>query len=266
MLDFPGYGFSGKPRGWGYSLVRDAELLEHYVNDVLGAPSITVLAHDRGDSVALVYAARGPRARIEHLVLTNANIFLPMSNLTVFQRLVLDPETAPDVLAATTPQRLAEGLGTSTFTPARGPSDPEIEALAVCFAHEDGTAVLHETIQYLVERSEHEHEWLSALAASDVPTTLVWGLYDTVSPVRVAMHVWHEYLVSKPGRNGLYFVPGANHYVQNDRPEALVTSVLHALDTTDRTPGAIGTETDAPLFVDESRARLPSHEEVLRGD
>src|SRR3954468_24480331 len=30
-LDFPGYGFSSKPRGWGYSLRRDAELLDHYL-------------------------------------------------------------------------------------------------------------------------------------------------------------------------------------------------------------------------------------------
>jgi pimeloyl-ACP methyl ester carboxylesterase len=28
MLDFPGYGFSDKPRGWSYSLGRDAELLD----------------------------------------------------------------------------------------------------------------------------------------------------------------------------------------------------------------------------------------------
>src|SRR5947209_687543 len=39
-LDFPGYGFSGKPRGWGYSLRRDAELLDHYLAEVLGAESV----------------------------------------------------------------------------------------------------------------------------------------------------------------------------------------------------------------------------------
>jgi pimeloyl-ACP methyl ester carboxylesterase len=26
-LDFPGYGFSDKPQGWGYSLARDEELI-----------------------------------------------------------------------------------------------------------------------------------------------------------------------------------------------------------------------------------------------
>src|SRR5690348_3407115 len=30
-MDFPGFGFSSKPLGWGYSLVRDAEVLEHYM-------------------------------------------------------------------------------------------------------------------------------------------------------------------------------------------------------------------------------------------
>src|SRR5690349_13091753 len=55
-LDFPGYGFSDKPRGWGYSLRRDAELLDHYLAEVVGAESVVMVAHDRGDSVALIHA------------------------------------------------------------------------------------------------------------------------------------------------------------------------------------------------------------------
>lgn len=47
MLDFPGYGFSDKPRGWGYSLRRDAELLDHYLAEVVGAESVVMVAHDR---------------------------------------------------------------------------------------------------------------------------------------------------------------------------------------------------------------------------
>lgn len=31
-LDFPGYGFSDKPQGWGYSLARDEELIEFYLS------------------------------------------------------------------------------------------------------------------------------------------------------------------------------------------------------------------------------------------
>ena len=37
-LDFPGYGFSAKPQGWGYSsLARDEELIEFYLAQVIGA-------------------------------------------------------------------------------------------------------------------------------------------------------------------------------------------------------------------------------------
>jgi pimeloyl-ACP methyl ester carboxylesterase len=270
-LDFPGYGFSDKPRNWGCSLTRDAELLAHYIDEVLGADSVVMVAHDRGDSVALIHAAgagaAASRARLDHLVLSNANIFLPMSNLTTFQRLVLDPATAPEILEVTTPQRLAEGLGANTFTPPRDASDPEIKALAACFAHDDGVAVLHEMIQYLVERSANEEEWLAALAASDVPTTIIWGLHDTVSPPRVVMWVWLQFLMGKRGANALYFVEGANHYLQNDQPDAFVDALSHALDPdAARTPGAISAEPGAPVLVDCSRARVPTASEVLRGD
>ena len=78
-------------------------------------------------------------------------------------------------------------------------SDPEIAALARCFAHNDGIAVLPDTIQYLNERAADETNWLQALSTSDVDTTLVWGLHDNVAPVRVANYVWQEFSGDKPG-------------------------------------------------------------------
>ena len=267
-IDFPGYGFSDKPRGWGYSLQRDADLLDHYLAEVVGADSVVMLSHDRGDSVALIHAARvregEARVGLDHLLLTNGNIFLPLSNLTDAQRMMLDPTASEQLLPNLTPELLAAGMGATTFSPARGPEDPEVQALAETFAHADGVGVLHETIQYLVERSADEGSWLSALSASEVAVTLIWGVYDTVSPPRVPFHVWHEHLMFKPGRNSLYLVPGANHYVQNDRPEALVETVLHALDSEAQpSPGAINPSPGAPVLVDCSRERLPQASELL---
>jgi pimeloyl-ACP methyl ester carboxylesterase len=268
-LDFPGYGFSAKPAGWGYSLRRDAELIDFYASEVVGADAAVVVGHDRGDSVALLHAVRcaeGQSAmRLEHLVLTNGNIFLPLSSLTGAQRQVLDGQSWPAVAAVLTPARLAEGMGASTFTPPRTAGDPEVEALSATFGHDDGIKVLHETIQYLVERSEHEQAWLSALARASFPVTMIWGLCDTVSPPRVASYVWNEYLMLKPGRNRLYFIPDANHYLQADRPDAFVTALLHALDRVDdQPPGALGTDPGAPLLIDSSRARLPAAADLLR--
>ncbi len=267
-LDFPGYGFSDKPRGWGYSLARDARLLGFYLSEIAGAESAIVVAHDRGDSVALIHAARCAAGecpvRLEHLLLTNGNVFLPLSNLTPWQRLMLDQTTAAQVVANMTPEILAQGMGATTFTPPRGADDPDVLALAATFAHRDGLAVMHETIQYLHERSADEQSWLEGLADSEIPTTLIWGLNDTVSPPRVPMHVWDRYLMLKPGANSLYFIPDANHYLQNDRPDAFAQAVRHALTGPEvSAPGAIDSSPGSPVLVDCSRERLPTATELL---
>jgi pimeloyl-ACP methyl ester carboxylesterase len=270
-LDFPGYGFSDKPPGWGYSLARDEELIEYYLAEVIGAEAGVVVAHDRGDSVALLHAARCAEGRsamrLEHLVLSNANIFLPLSNLTGAQRQALDPDTWAKAAAVVTPAMLAEGMGAQMFTPPRKAGDPEVEALTATFAYHDGIKVLHEGIHYLIERSHDEQRWLTALAGAPFPVTVIWGLYDTVSPPRVASYVWNHYLMLKPGGNRLYYIPDANHYLQVDRPEAFVKVLLHTLEpAADQGPGALEPELDAPLLVDSSRERLPAAADVLRAE
>jgi pimeloyl-ACP methyl ester carboxylesterase len=270
-LDFPGYGFSDKPQGWGYSLTRDEELIEYYLAEVIGADAGVVIAHDRGDSVALLHAARCAEGRsamrLEHLVLSNANIFLPLSNLTPAQRQALDAQSWSQAAAAVTPALLAEGMGATMFTPPRKAGDPEVEALTATFAYDNGIKVLHEGIQYLVERSKDEQRWLTALASAPFPVTVIWGLYDTVSPPRVASYVWDQYLMFKPGGNRLYFIPDASHYLQVDRPDAFVKVVLHALEpAAGQGPGALEAELGAPLLVDSSRERLPAAADVLRAE
>jgi pimeloyl-ACP methyl ester carboxylesterase len=269
-IDFPGYGFSSKPAGWGYSLVRDAELLDHYLAEVMGKQSAVVIAHDRGTSVSLLHtinaAAGKTKTTVDHLVLTNGNIYLPLSNLTDFQRLALDPESWPAVKEVMTPAMLAVGMGTLTFSPPRGAGDPEVDALEATFAHNDGVQILNETIQYLVERAEHETDWLEAMGMLETPLSIIWGMNDPVSPPRVALHAWDDFFMFKPGRNRIYLVPDANHYVQNDRPDAVVATLAHTLDpATDPAPGPIAPEAGAPVLVDSSRERMPKGTDVLGG-
>jgi pimeloyl-ACP methyl ester carboxylesterase len=270
VLDFPGFGFSDKPKDASYTLDRDRALVDHYLCEVLGARAGAVVAHDRGDSVALAFAARCAAGEspfeLRRLVLSNGNMFLPLSNLTMFQRLVLDHDSAPQVLEALTPEVPAAGLGEHTFTPPRSLEDPAIAALAQTFAANDGVAVIHDTIQYLVERSQNERGWLEALARSPVPTTLVWGLYDTVSPLRVAAHVWQAYLSTSLGENEFWLLPRANHYLQHDQAHEFVEVVAAALSRRSPTvPGPVSPAPRAPILIDRSRASMPSAKEVLAG-
>jgi pimeloyl-ACP methyl ester carboxylesterase len=268
VLDLPGFGFSDKPAGENYTLRRDSELLGYYLAEILGASTGAVVAHDRGDSVALGFAIRCAAGEFDfevtNLVLSNGNVFLPLSNLTDYQRQLLDPKTAPS-LNFMTPEMLAAGLGQTMFTPPRGIEDSTIAALAEAFAYNDGMAAMHGTIQYLVERSEHETQWLEDLAALPVKTTVIWGLCDTVAPLRVAAHVWDNYLVNKPGANEFWVLPRANHYVQNDQPREFAHVVEATLSNTSPSePGPLSADVGAPVFVDRSRAQLPSAGEVLK--
>jgi pimeloyl-ACP methyl ester carboxylesterase len=270
VLDLPGFGFSDKPKGEPYTVERDSELVGHYLEEVLGARAGAVVAHDRGDSIALLFTARcaaaDSRFELRHLVLSNGNMFLPLSNLTSFQRLLLDPESADQVLDVVTPEALAAGMGENTFTPPRSLDDPAIAALAESFAVNDGVAVLHDTIQYLRERSENERSWLEALARSTIPTTLVWGLYDVVAPLRVAAHIWDAYLAGKPGENEFWLLPRANHYLQHDQPQEFAEVVLAALSQhSPSAPGPLSPALGAPIFVDHSRSDLPTAAQVLAG-
>jgi pimeloyl-ACP methyl ester carboxylesterase len=230
LLDFPGYGLSDKPSApYVYSLYDDARLLVHAITQLWQLTDYTMLTHDRGTSVGMIalsmFADLADASPPSEVVFTNANIYLPLANLTGFQKALLDPTVARSTARATTPEMLAAGMGATTFMPRRGLGDPEIAALAQCFAHHDQMGVLPDTIQYLNERAADETNWLQDLSASEVNTTLVWGLHDNVAPVRVANYVWQEFLRSKPGLNRYWILPSADHYLQCDAPEQLADVV-----------------------------------------
>jgi pimeloyl-ACP methyl ester carboxylesterase len=257
LLDFPGYGLSDKPSApYVYSLYDDARLLIHAITNVWQLENYTMLTHDRGTSVGMItlsmFAGQQPASPPTEVILTNANIYLPLANLTGFQTALLDPTVARSTARATTPEMLAAGMGVTTFMPRRDPADPEIAALAQCFAHNDGIAVLPDTIQYLNERAADETNWLQALSTNEVNTTLVWGLHDSVSPVRVANYVWQEFLRGKPGLNRYWILPTADHYLQCDAPAQLAQVVRL---TTAAEPISLGTLDDRPdgaVLVDQT--------------
>jgi pimeloyl-ACP methyl ester carboxylesterase len=257
LLDFPGHGLSDKPpEPYVYSLYDDARLLFHAITAVWNLTEYRMLTHDRGSSVGMIalgmLAAEDPPALPIDVILTNANIYLPLANLTVFQTALLDPATARGTAAATTPETLAAGLGMTTFMPRRTPADPEIAALAKCFAHNDGIRVLPDVIQYLNERAAGETGWLEALSKIPVNTTLVWGLHDNVSPLRVANHVWQTYLKDKAGRNRYWVLPTADHYLQCDAPGQLAQIVRLTAKGEDIPLQTLGNQPDGAVLVDQS--------------
>jgi pimeloyl-ACP methyl ester carboxylesterase len=257
LLDFPGYGLSDKPPApYAYSLYDDARLLIHAITDVWRLERYTMLTHDRGTSVGMIalsmLGAHDHQSAPTEVILTNANIYLPLANLTAFQTALLNPETARSTAAATTPEMLAAGMGASTFMPRRTPADPEIVALTKCFAYNDGVGILPDTIQYLNERAADETNWLAALSMNPINTSLVWGLHDNVSPIRVANFVWQKFLQDKPGRNRYWILPTADHYLQCDAPAQLAQLVRLTAAEETTALGTLGGRPDGAVLVDQT--------------
>lgn len=236
MLDFPGYGLSDKPTGYRYTLADDAKLLWTFVTDVVPIKEFVLLSHDRGDSVALsflqLYQADTSRPfRITHQFITNGNLYLPLANLTDFQKRMLDPSTSAAAVKTVNAGLLAAGLGQTQYTPPLPPTDPEVRALAALFAHGDGVQVIPATIQYLNERKEFEVRFLEVLERSDIPATIMWGVHDTVAPVRVADYVFAKALKPRNVPGAYWLMPCGNHYLPHDQATDLAKVVRFTLAT-----------------------------------
>ncbi len=67
--DYPGFGFSAAPEGYGFTPPEHASWLETLV-DALGLDRFVLLAHDWGGPIGLSLATRRPE-RVAGLVLTN---------------------------------------------------------------------------------------------------------------------------------------------------------------------------------------------------
>jgi len=224
-LDTPGYGFSDKPDGYPYSILEDGEIVQTFIEEVMGVDEVMLLTHDKGDSVGLELLHRllngSASFALTGHVLLNGSIHLEQAQISPFQSALLDPDSGPQLAAKLDGAALAALLGANTYSPPLTEADKA--ELASVFDFDDGTAVLHQTIQYLVERSMYEDDrWLAALANSRVPTTLIWGELDPVAVPAVADYVWNEVLSTRPAPAEYWRVPCGNHYVQRDRtPDVL---------------------------------------------
>ena len=271
VLDLPGFGFSDKPKGESYTLQRDAELVDHYLSEILGAGTVAVAAHDRGDSVALALAARcasgGATFELSHLLLSNGNMFLPLSNLNPFQRLVLDSSSAPEVLRAATPEAARGRHGREHVHPTAFPGRSRHRSAGpdVRVQRRRRGAARHDPVPRRALRARAGvARGAGPFAGPDDPRV---GPSDVVSPLRVAAYVWDTYLATKPGANEFWLLPRANHYLQNDQPDEFAEVLTASFSQrSPEAPGPLSAAPNAPILVDRSRRTLPTAKDVLANE
>ena len=227
-LDFPGSGFSDKPLdGYNYMLAENAEIVDHFVREVVEFEDFALFTHDRGVSIGLAFLGNyldnpSPGYTVNYHFLSNSGMFLPLANLVPFQLSLLDADAGERMIEARSAQ------------PRRTEGEPESLAFSDIFAFNQGNISLLYVGRYLLERQVNETRWLENLLRSPVPVAYLWGLTDNVNPIRIPNHVWDTYLNDREVESSFWILPTAGHYPQRDNPEEVAKIVRMAL--TDQIP------------------------------
>lgn len=207
--DLPGFGRSGKPGHFDYSIPGYARFIEQYL-DLVGVERVRLVVHDWG-VVGLAFAQWHPE-RVQRLVVMNAVPFLPGYRWHRTARLWRTPLLGELAMGATVRPVLRRSTRDANATP--GPL-PEALLDTVLDHFDQGTqrAILR------LYRSASPEVLAGAgaeLHRLEMPALVVWGLRDPYIPSRFAT----EYARALPHAE-LLELPDAGHWWWLDRPDAI---------------------------------------------
>jgi pimeloyl-ACP methyl ester carboxylesterase len=211
--DLPGYGRTGKPGHFDYTIAGYERFLERFL-ELVGVRRVSLVMHDWG-VVGLAFAQRHPE-RVARLVLLNAVPFLPSYRWHRVARVWRTPLLGELAMGCTGSFTL--GLASREANVAPGPL-PRAWLASVLAHFDQGT---QRAILRLYRSSSPE-----ALAAAgaklgtlSMPALVVWGMRDPYIPE----HFARAYTRALPDA-ALIELPDAGHWPWLDRPDAIARVV-----------------------------------------
>ncbi len=207
--DLPGFGRSGKPGHFDYTIDGYADFLERYF-ELVGAREISLVMHDWG-VVGLAYAQRHPE-RVSRIVLINAVPFLPGYRWHRTARMWRTPLLGELVMGATT-RRLLRASTRAANVRAGPMPDAWLDTVLDHFDQGTQRAILR---LYRSSPPEVLAQAGARLAQLTMPTLVVWGIHDPYIPARFA-HAYAQALA----QSELTELPDAGHWAWLDRDDVI---------------------------------------------
>lgn len=186
-FDMLGFGFSDKPKGHRYSIMEQADIVEHFLT-IKGIESVRIIAHDYGDTVAQEMLARHNSRSLNtsnafcvlrSICLLNGGLF-PETHRPLFIQTLLMSPLGKFISPFFTKKKLAQNFA-RIFGSNTQPSQEDIDQFWALITHNNGKRIFHLLIRYMAERSQYRSRWVNALQHTKVPLRLINGVEDPIS-------------------------------------------------------------------------------------
>ena len=213
-LDLPGFGRSGKPADFDYSIPGYDRFLEAFLEHT-GLDRFSLVVHDWGGALGLA-AAQRLHERLDRLVVFNSLPILPGYRWHRIARVWRTPLAGEMAMGFTF--RLSMKWILREATPRRG-SMPEdfIDSAYDHFDHGTQRAILR---LYRSAPPEVLERWGRGLHEITAPALVVWGMQDPYIPAPFGQ----AYADALGGETRLELVEDAGHWCWLDRPELVDTA------------------------------------------
>ncbi len=224
-MDMLGFGYSDKPQGHDYSILKQADFTEALIAE-LKLKQFHVLAHDYGDTVAQELLARqneGKRGEWLSLCLLNGGLFPETHRARLVQKLLLSP--IGKLLTYVSSQKQMDRSFREIFGKESQPSQEELDSFWALVEFNQGKANFHKLIRYMSERKTHRERWVHCLGEAKMPIALINGSVDPVS----GNHMVERYLDIIGEPSSLVRLAKIGHYPQVEAPDELLKHYLEFL-------------------------------------
>lgn len=218
-FDMAGYGFSSKPRDWGYTTFDQVDVLQAFVEH-LGLTRIHILAHDYGNTITQELLARDAEKRLDFEIASicflNGALF-PETHRPIFaQKLLISPLGA--VFGRLIPDSVFKKNLAKVFGQDTKPNNEELDDYLILFKHNEGKRIAHRLIRYMTERAMYRDRWVPPLQHMTQPFRFINGLADPVSGV----HLVSRFREVVSDQKDIAELPGIGHFPHLECPKEIV--------------------------------------------
>ncbi len=217
-LDLPGFGDSDKPTDVRYALNFFANVLAGFL-DALGIEKVTLVCHDIGGPVVLLFSVRNPE-RVKRLVILDTTAY---PDLPLMVRLLLPVARLPGaggLLVSRRGLRLLLQIGTVR----KGVITDEL-VTAYNRPLSDDPIARKTLLRILIEQDPREMiEIADNLGRIAAPTLILWSEKDPSAPLSIARRLQADISGSV-----LKTIPDCGHFLTEDQPEEVNRLLLEFL-------------------------------------